>query len=107
MARDFAKKFYASKQWKKTRQVYIESVHGLCEDCLDDGKINTGYIVHHKTTLTPDNINDPYITLHFDNLRYLCLVCHNKTHGHGECKVTRDDVMFNEYGELVKVEDYL
>lgn len=40
-----------------------------------------GYIVHHKTEITPDNINDPDITMKMSNLMYLCHDCHNKVHG--------------------------
>lgn len=41
-------------------------------------KEQPGYIVDHKKELTPDNINDPDISLSFNNFQYLCLVCHNK-----------------------------
>ena len=43
-----------------------------------------GYIVHHKVELTPDNINDPDVTLNMANLLYLCQDCHNKIHGKEE-----------------------
>ena len=75
MAKDYAEGFYNSAAWLKCRAAYIEHVHGLCERCH-----RPGYIVHHKCYLTPDNINDPDVTLNFDNLEYLCLKCHNKEH---------------------------
>lgn len=31
MAREFAKKFYNSKAWKKCREAYKKKVNGLCE----------------------------------------------------------------------------
>lgn len=96
MARDFAKAFYASKEWLACRAGYIQHVFGLCEGC----KIKPGKIVHHKIPLTPDNINDPWITLNWDNLKYVCKDCHEIEHQNGD--VTRKDVMFDEYGNLIK-----
>ena len=78
MAREFAKAFYNSKRWKKCRAAYIsyrKSIDGgLCETCHD----RPGYIVHHKTELNPDNINDQDIALGFSNLKYDCHICHQK-----------------------------
>lgn len=72
--------FYKSGAWKRCRAEYIKKVGGLCERCLAKGLIVPGYIVHHKIPLTPDNINDPSVSLSFDNLEYLCQDCHNKEH---------------------------
>jgi 5-methylcytosine-specific restriction endonuclease McrA len=96
MAQDFARPFYASQAWQECREGYIKSVFGLCEICREPG-----YIVHHKTKLTPGNIGDPYITLGWDNLQYLCLNCHNSVHGDGG--VTRDGLQFDAQGGLVRV----
>lgn len=78
MAKAFAKSFYNSKEWQKCRAAYIshrKSVDGgICETCHE----KPGYIVHHKTELTPENINNPNIALNFDNLKYDCHICHNK-----------------------------
>ncbi len=71
----WAKKFYNSKAWKKTRTAYIKSQNGLCERCKQAGDI-----VHHKIYLTPQNINNPLITLSMSNLELLCQECHNKEH---------------------------
>ena len=79
--RDFAKAFYKSKAWQRTRAAYAASVGGLCEDCLRDGVIKSGEIVHHKRPLTPENISDPAVTLSFDNLELLCRDCHARRHG--------------------------
>lgn len=37
-------------------------------------------ICHHKTYLTPDNINDPNIALNWANLEALCHNCHDLEH---------------------------
>ena len=100
MAREFARKFYKSKAWQQCRASYISKVHGLCERCQTKGKIKPGYIVHHKIYLTPKNINDPNITLNHSNLEYVCLDCHNDEHF--DTSVTRDDVMFDEMGQIVQ-----
>lgn len=39
-----------------------------------------GCIVHHKTELTPRNIDDPMITLNEDNLETVCRTCHAIIH---------------------------
>ena len=37
-------------------------------------------IVHHKIELTPDNIDNPLITLDFSNLEAVCRECHAQIH---------------------------
>lgn len=101
MSKEYAKKFYNSKQWKMCRASYIESVNGLCERCLESGRYTPGYIVHHKQEITPMNINDPDITLNHDNFLYVCMECHNYIH-YGKY-IRREDVGFDENGELIKI----
>jgi len=100
VAKVYAEKFYHSPIWKATRDSYIESVHGLCQICLSKGKITTGYIVHHLIELTPENINNPEVSLNQDNLQYVCLNCHNTIH-FGESEVIREDMEFDEHGDVV------
>jgi len=105
MAKPWAKSFYNSKEWKECRRGYILSVNGLCETCLEKGIYTPGYIVHHIEHLTPENINDPEVTLNWDKLKYECKECHDKHDGHGvgrEIEVTREGLKFNELGELVR-----
>jgi 5-methylcytosine-specific restriction endonuclease McrA len=96
MAKEWAKSFYKSKAWQKCRAGFIQSVYGLCQRC---GR--PGYIVHHKEVLTPENINDPYVTLNWDKLEYVCLDCHNKEHFSSNDGI-RNDVMFDANGDLIK-----
>ncbi|MCM1213305.1 MAG: hypothetical protein NC331_11370 [Lachnospiraceae bacterium] len=83
MAHEWAKPFYNSAQWKRCRDAYISkrlSVDGgLCEECHEQ----PGHIVHHKVALTPDNINDPDVTLDHRLLSYECKACHDRHEGHG------------------------
>ena len=76
----FAEDFYTSILWRETRRSYLESVHWLCEDCLAKGLIKRAEEVHHKIKLTPENINNPEITLSWSNLRALCKDCHLNVH---------------------------
>lgn len=80
MAKDFSKQFYKSSAWKESRKAYIKSVGGLCEECLAHGIYTPGKIVHHKIPLTAENINDPSITLSWDNFKLVCQDCHAKEH---------------------------
>lgn len=80
MAKEFARLFYKSYAWVTCKAGYAASKNFLCERCLAAGKYTPGKIVHHKIYLTPDNIDDPNVTLNWDNLELLCQDCHNKEH---------------------------
>lgn len=80
MARDFAKAFYHSREWTRCQAEYVKRTGGLCERCRERGLIVPGVIVHHKIHITPDNINDPSITLNNDNLILVCRDCHAELH---------------------------
>ena len=97
MAKDYAKKFYRSKAWRECRASYISKVYGLCERCKQPGKI-----LHHKEYITPDNINDPNITLNHDNLEFLCQECHNIEH-HEKYSSVRYGLEFDAEGNLIQV----
>ena len=95
--------FYYTRTWKQCRSGYIKSKGGLCEKCLSKGLIVPGEIVHHKIHLTADNINDPNITLNWDNLELVCRKCHAEEHEEVYIKngghVRRYRV--NESGEII------
>ena len=93
----WARSFYKSRAWQRCREAYIAYRHGLCERCGAGGKI-----VHHKVYLTPDNINDPEITLSFDNLELLCQECHNREH-HERVSVA-EGLRFTADGDLIAVD---
>ena len=88
MAKDYAKAFYTSKAWQQTRDAYYKHARGQCARCQEEFKagkrglaeMNPGKIVHHKKHITPENINDPSVTLSFDNLELLCDEHHNRHH---------------------------
>lgn len=95
--KEYAEKFYKSAAWIKCREAFINSLSNkLCNRCREQ----PGKIVHHKEEITPANINDPMITLNFDNLEYLCQDCHNREH-HANV-LTREDVKFDLEGNLIK-----
>jgi hypothetical protein len=80
MAREFARKFYSSKQWQDCRNAYMKRRRYLCESCLERGIYRPAEIVHHKIHITPLNIDNPEITLDFDNLEAVCRQCHDEIH---------------------------
>ena len=55
-------------------------MHPLCEECLKKGIYTPAILVHHKKHLNDGNVNDPSISLNFDNLMSVCMDCHNKIH---------------------------
>lgn len=68
----WAEKFYKGKQWKKCRAAFVKHRKdidgGFCQKCGE----KTGFIVHHIIELTPQNIEEPTITLNWTNLQYVC-----------------------------------
>ena len=104
MAREFAKGFYQSEAWHRTRLGYIRhrrSVDGgMCEECGE----NPGYIVHHKIHLNQRNINDPEVTLSFSNLEYVCKACHDRLHEYcGREEIRSRKIFFDSEGNPVEV----
>lgn len=81
---EYAEKFYKSKAWVKTRAAFVSCKRGLCERCLAKGIYSPGVIVHHICHITPENINDPSVTMNFDNLQLLCRNCHAEVHSSKE-----------------------
>ena len=78
--KEYARKFYQSKEWQKARADYLQTVDNLCERCDLEDKLSLAEIVHHKIYITKENINNTAITLDSSNLEALCLDCHNKEH---------------------------
>lgn len=90
--REFASAFYNSPGWKETRRAYRKSVGGLCELCLKEGRYTAGEIVHHKIPLDPTNINNPDITLSWDNLQLVCREHHAQIHDRRKRRYKVDDM---------------
>lgn len=102
MAKEFSKKFYRSKEWKKTREYIYNKYYGLCGECGLSGEE-----VHHIIPLTEKNMSDINITLGEDNLILLCRKCHFKKHDNkqniiNKNKFTKSGFKFNENGEFVQ-----
>ena len=96
----FAHPLYASTAWKKTRAAYMKSVHGLCEECLKQGLVVPATQVHHKVHLTPENVNDPSVTLNWDNLEALCDEHHAQAHkGRGK------NFLWDDFGNILPPTD--
>lgn len=94
--------FYVSTQWKKARDEYLKKVNHLCERCLAAGIYEPAVVVHHKIYLTEENVNDPAVSLNFDNFEALCKQHHNEEH-HGGYKKPERRWKFIE-GDLVTYE---
>lgn len=93
--KSWARSFYKSKAWRQCRDAFFVYRHGLCERCGGPGKI-----VHHKVYLTPQNINDPAVSLNHENLELLCQDCHNKEHH--ETEPVAEGLRFDENGDLIQ-----
>ena len=104
MAKEFARSFYDGMPWRKCRKAYIaERIAidgGLCEQCHE----RLGYMVHHTEMLTPENINDPDVSLNHDKLEYVCKPCHDREEGHFiKQRENRSRCTFDEEGNPVPI----
>lgn len=75
-------KFYTTWIWRKCRKAFAESKGNLCERCLQRGILEPGskdrpLEVHHKISLTAENVKNPQISLNWSNLELLCKTCHD------------------------------
>lgn len=95
--REFAKKFYKSRAWRACRESYLKQSKGLCEECLKHGLYTPADTVHHIVHLSPDNINDPSITMNPDNLEAVCRDCHAMLH------TSPKRFKVDEYGHVITI----
>lgn len=93
--REISKPFYNSIEWKKCREGYMNSQNYICERCR-----GVATVCHHKEHITEANINNPNITLNWDNLEAVCHTCHNQEHFGSS--VIREGLLFDEKGNITK-----
>lgn len=78
---DVLKSFYNSVRWRKFRPIIIADRAPICVDChrviTNSKEIE---IDHDPIELTPENVNDPKISLNPDNVKIRCHDCHNRRH---------------------------
>ena len=90
------KSFYKSKEWRKCRDGFMSSKNYVCERCND-----VASICHHKIYINALNVDDPNITLNWDNLEALCQTCHNQEHF--KTKSTDEGLRFDKEGNIIKI----
>lgn len=101
MAKDFAQGFYNSTAWKDCREAYKKSKGYLCERCLANGIMTAGEIVHHKIRVSPATIDDPEVTLNFENLELLCRKHHEQEHKRERGRTFDKRYMIDEEGNVI------
>ncbi len=69
--RAIQQKAYTTRSWRFARESKLNQ-DPLCENCLEQGKVTSGYLVHHKNHNPEDN--------RIENLESSCLACHNTAH---------------------------
>lgn len=90
---------YKSKKWQRLRNMYMSSVHGLCERCSKNEIKKPAEILHHIIYIDETNYMLNEVFYNILNLEALCRDCHNKEHFTKE-----DDYKFDEDGELIYCE---
>ena len=93
--KDYVKRLYGTAAWKNCRAFVWSRDHGLCVDCMKQGRTRPAEEVHHIIELTPENVDDPSIALNADNLVSLCRECHRARHGTSHARYHID-----EYGRV-------
>lgn len=96
MAKEWAIKFYQSKNWINARDYMMHKYHYICQYC----KERPAEIVHHIIWLNSTNINNPEITLNERNLIPVCRECHAMIHE--GVSSTVDGIKFDCFGQLVR-----
>jgi len=95
MAQEYAKDFYLSTTWRAVSNAYRVNKVYTCEECRA-----YGYVVHHIKYITPQNIDDPDVTLNENNLMLLCNECHNRIHHRRSGGSVADGYRFTADGDL-------
>ena len=99
MSKGILRKFYNSKQWRKTSNLYLKSKNFLCERCGAPAEI-----CHHKKYLNEFNYGNYDISLNFENLESLCMTCHNIEHfGKNYENEGNRQVIFDKSGNIEKI----
>ena len=105
MAKEWAKEFYHSREWKELRGYVLKRDHYACVRC--GGR---GTEVHHIVRLTPANIMDRGVSLNPNNLELLCDACHKDEHFSERQRMKSDtrakqeiklDYVFDSNGNIV------
>ena len=82
----YASSFYKSVAWQNMQGYIMRRDKYLCQECLKRGHIKPAALVHHIKPITPDNINDPEITLNEKNLEAVCTDCHSRIHAYDKAQ---------------------
>lgn len=101
MAKEYAKRFYKSELWKSTRDYILKRDRYLCQRCKEQPATE----VHHKVRLSPENINDPTISVNPENLVSLCGDCHKREHKEDRIKRNWNqerEILFDKDGNPVE-----
>lgn len=83
--------FYHRKEWKRIRKDALQRDGGMCRDCMDRMRLETGYkpnratMVHH---IIPRS-ERPDLELVLENLISLCDSCHEVRHPEKRSKIKR------------------
>lgn len=88
-------RFYHTQAWVRCRNAFMTSRNWLCERCGAPASV-----AHHIEHITPENVDDPSITLSWDNLMCLCQDCHAIVHS---STPTAEGLAFDKDGNLVAV----
>ena len=98
----WAREFYLGKAWRACRRAYLAAKRWQCERCSTPDNPVPAKVVHHRQYITQDNINDPSVTLSWDNLQALCQDCHNEIH---HARERGDRYSFGEDGAILPPSD--
>ena len=86
--------FYHRKEWKRIREMALQRDGGMCRDCMDRMRSETGFRPRRATLVHPiiPRSERPDLELTLENLISLCPDCHEKRHPEKRSKVKRKTV---------------
>lgn len=83
--------FYHRKEWKRIRETALQRDRGMCRDCMERMKSETGFRPHRATMVhhVIPRSERPDLELDLGNLVSLCAECHEKRHPEKRTKAKR------------------
>ena len=80
---------YNDSRWRPLREAVMQRDGGLCQECLQKGRLAPATQVHHKVSPFQIGLSDAdfqYYAWSMENLEAICQECHAAIHAHeGQC----------------------
>ena len=81
-----------SKRWWEVKRIVWQRANGLCQRCLEAGRVTAGVDCHHLRPVESAKTADEMERLCYnpDNCQLLCVACHIQVHKEALSHTTRE-----------------